>query len=89
MGVRVPPVALVRLFVRVDASLGLAQLRPGGASNSGVEVAAVRHELPQRAGEVRVALFQVGAVFHGQREQVGLQIGAFGPDHFPASQIGP
>ena len=29
MGVRMPSVALVGQFERVDASLGLAQLRPG------------------------------------------------------------
>ena len=89
MGVRVPPVALVSLFVRVDASLGLAQLCPGGACYACDVIAAAVHELAQRLGEVRVALFQVVAVLHREREQVGLEIGPLGPDHFPAGQIGP
>ena len=88
MAVRVPPVALVRQFERVNASLGLAQLRPGRTTGTSVEIAAMVHQALERAGEVSLALVQVFAVLHGQGDQVGAQIGALLLDDLPAGQIG-
>ncbi|WP_250144088.1 hypothetical protein, partial [Escherichia coli] len=38
-------------------------------------------------GEMGLALVQVGAVLHGQRDQVGAQVGAFFLNDLPAREV--
>ncbi|MNF57237.1 hypothetical protein D3C84_387550 [compost metagenome] len=86
--VGMPAVALVGDFLGVNAAFDLAQFRPGRPLGAGVEVPAASHQTLERSHQVRVPLFQVRAVLHGEGDQVQLEVRAGLVDDLPAAQIG-